>query len=135
MEEKWTKWASNPIPNGNYELMEICQNWDGLRLVFCNNKRRIVVVYKEEILAFRSCDEGDRWKTVDEVLAMNGKEFFKDNLFFRVNNSEFKKWFCQENFGVREESEFDHHAFVTANDIVDVLALHVPEIKIESLSD
>lgn len=135
MEEKWRKGDSNLIAYGNYELKEICQNRDGLRLVFLDEKKRIDVIYREEILAFRSCDESDRWKTIDEVLAMNGRDFFRNNLFFIVKYSEFKRWFCQECMGVREEKEFEHHAFVTANDVIDVLALHMPEIRVSNIKN
>lgn len=103
------------------------------KLVFDDEKIRIEVFYKEELLAFRSCDEGNRWKTVDSVLGMKGKEFFKNKLFFKVENSNSKKWYSQETFNTSKENEFEHYAFVTMNDIIDVLALHEPTIRVTKI--
>lgn len=130
VKEKWSIWMPDIIPVGDYELTELCQNRNGLKLIFDNELIRVKVTYEAEILAFRSCDEGDRWRTIDSVLGINGGDFFKGRLLFKVDNSEFKNWFIQENFAMREECEFEHHAFITANDVIDVLALHEPQINV-----
>lgn len=136
MKEKWNKWIpENNIPDGEYELISLQQNWDNVKLVFDDEKYNVEVIYNEEILAFRSCDEGDRWNTIDKVLGDYGKEFLKGWLFYKVENSDFKKWFVNETLGVRKESEFEHHVFVTANDVVDVLALKEPMVKICKLQE
>jgi len=130
MEEQW--YQCNPVafPEGRYELIELTQTFDGLKLVFDDGKSSITVEYKDELLAFRSCDESDRWRTISDVLATHEKGFLPYKLMFKVENSDFKKWFVRECFGIREMDEFEHHCFVTPNDIVDVLAVHEPEIQI-----
>ena len=133
MEEIWNYWMPINIPDGQYELIELCQTFDGVKLVFDNEILLITVHYKDELLSFRYCDEGDRWNTVDKVLASKGKYFFKNKLTFIVENSDFKNWYALETFNKWLPSEFEHHSFVTANDIIDVLALHSPTISIEEL--
>ncbi len=130
MKENWSVWESTNIPKGKYELISLEQNWNAVKLIFDDEKTKVEVTYKEEILAFRSCDESDRWKTIDTVLAEKGRYFFRNKLLFKVENSEFKQWYIQENFNTRNEAEFEHHVFVAMNDIIDVLALHEPVIKI-----
>ena len=134
MDEKWTAWNPVEIPEGKYELIRLEQNWDGLQLVFDDERYKVEVTYKEKFLAFRSCDEGDRWKTVSTVLADNDGKFFKNKLLFKVENSEYKKWFQSENYAKWDESDYEHHAFVTANDIIDVLAFGEPTVKVEKIS-
>lgn len=133
MDEKWNIWKPISIPNGKYELMSLQLDGDGLKLIFDDENIKVVVCYKETYLSFRCCDEGDRWKTVDNVLSKEGGSFFKDKLFFKIENSEYKKWFMDETFGIWSEDDFEHHAYVTANDIVDVLAGREPEISVISI--
>lgn len=133
MKEKWMEWTPTIIPEGKYELISLHQDWDGLKLIFDDEIHRVVVMYTEGFLAVRSCDEGDRWKTVDAVLAENGGEFFKKKLFFKVYNSEYKKWYIDESFAVRNDNEFEHHSYVTANDIVDILALCDPKVEVTKI--
>lgn len=132
MKEEWIEWTTT-IPEGKYELISLCQDWDGLKLVFDDEIYKVEVIYTEGFLTVRSCDEGDRWKTIDAVLAEKGGKFFKNKLFFKVYNSEYKKWYTEESFSVRKDQEFEHHAYVTANDIVDVLALCDPKVEVTKM--
>lgn len=103
----------NSTDKRNFSLWQGCRKSSVQnKLVFDDEKIRIEVFYKEELLAFRSCDEGNRWKTVDSVLGMKGKEFFKNKLFFKVENSNSKKWYSQETFNTSKENEFEHYATV-----------------------
>lgn len=48
-------------------------------------------------------------------------------------NSEYKKWYIDESFAVRNDNEFEHHSYVTANDIVDILALCDPKVEVTKI--
>ena len=133
MEEKWIAWNPATIPEGQYELIRLEQSWDGVKLTFDDEKYRVVVTYHDNLLSFRSCDEGDRWRTVAEVLSRNDGKFFKNKLLFKVENSNYKKWFQSESYDKWDESEYEHHAFVTVNDIIDVLAFSEPVVKVEKI--
>lgn len=122
------------IPEGEYELVKLQQDRNGLQLVFESYVNNVEIIYQEELLALRSCDEGDRWKFVDSILMDKGRYYFKNKLAFIIEeDSEFKQWFIQESYQTRRENEFQHYMFVTRNDIIDVLALHEPVIKISDL--
>ena len=69
--ETWEKWCNKELVADDYELKNLVQNRDGLTLVFLGRKTEVTITYKEQIVSFRSCDESDRWKTVDTVLALS----------------------------------------------------------------
>lgn len=131
MAEKWRPCFEQSVPSGRYELLRVCEDKNGLELLFCDERKHIRVTYPSQYLAYRCCDEADRWKGLSEVLLENGEDYFRKNLISVVGPSELKKWFMREtSFGYREE-QIQHHAFVTQNDVVDVLALGLPLVAVE----
>lgn len=132
--ERWERWNSPESVADDYELKSLVQDWEGLTLVFLGRKTEVTLVYREQLLSFRSCDEGDRWKTVDTALADHGKHFFRGWLAYKVSESDYASWFFRETFGSTTTDEILHLAFVTANDIIDVLSLREPTVTISCIS-
>lgn len=128
--ETWEKWCNKELVADDYELKNLVQNRDGLTLVFLGRKTEVTITYKEQIVSFRSCDESDRWKTVDTVLADHGRLFFRNWLVYKVSESSYASWLADETFNSTTVDELLHLAFVTANDIIDVLSLREPTITI-----
>ena len=126
--ETWKKWGTSELVADEYELKSLVQDWEGLTLVFLGRKTEVSIAYHAQILSFCSCDEGDRWKTVDTLLADHGKDFFQNWLAYQVSDSRYASWFAEETFGTTAADTVLHLAFVTANDIVDVLSLSEPTI-------
>lgn len=132
--ERWERWNSPELVADDYELKNLVQDWEGLTLVFLGQKTEVTIVYREQLLSFSSCDESDRWKTIDTVLADHGKTFFRGWLAYKVSESNYANWFAQETFDSTTVNEILHLAFVTANDIIDVLSLREPCITISYIS-
>ena len=65
--EIWEKWDNHELVADDYELESLVQDEEGLKLIFLGRKTKVTIVYNEQILSFRSCDESDRWRTVDNV--------------------------------------------------------------------
>lgn len=128
--ETWEKWCNKELVADDYELKNLVQNRDGLTLVFLGRKTEVTITYKEQLVSFRSCDESDRWKTVDTVLADHGRFFFRNWLVYKVSESSYASWLADETFNSTTVDELIHLAFVTANDIIDVLSLREPTITI-----
>ena len=105
------------------------------RLFFAGLETEVTIVYRKQILSFRSCDESDRWKTVSDVLAGHGKDFFRNWLAYRVTASDYASWFARETFDSTTADEILHLAFVTANDAIDVLSLEEPDILLSPIRD
>jgi hypothetical protein len=132
MDEKWFACKKFNIPNGRYELLSICEAESGLQIIFCDTKRHVKVFYPTQYLAYRKCDESDCWKRLAQVLTKNRECYFKENLFSIVENSEFKQWFIDGSSFNYNEEQLQHHAFVTPNEVVDVLALDFPSVDISA---
>ena len=132
--EQWERWNSPELVADDYELKSLVQDWEGLTLVFLGRKTEVTIVYHEQLLSFRSCDEGDRWKTVDTVLADHGGHFFRGWLAYKVSESDYASWFSRETFGSTAVDKILHLSFVTANDIIDVLSLREPAVTISSIA-
>ena len=88
--ETWEKWSNNELVADDYELKSLVQDQEGLTLIFLGRKTEVTIVYHEQLLSFRSCDESDRWRTVDNVLADHGKHFFRNWLTYRVCESGYR---------------------------------------------
>lgn len=129
MKEKWNAYMTDIIQPNDYELKELIQNRNGAKLSFSSDKGEVVFEFFEGLISIRSCDESDRWKTIDSVLRERGPEFLKSGLMYRVENSEYKRWFIEETYSTWTDDELEHYVFVTANDVVDVLALGAPTVK------
>lgn len=128
--EKWERWDNKDLVADAYELNHLIQDRDGLKLVFLGLETEVVIVYNEQLLSFRSCDEGDRWNTIANVLADHGKHFFRQGLVYKVTESSYASWFAGETFNSTKVDEILHLAFVTANDIIEVLSLQEPAIAV-----
>lgn len=132
--ETWEKWSNNELVADDYELKSLVQDQEGLTLIFLGRKTEVTIVYHEQLLSFRSCDESDRWRTVDNVLVDHGKHFFRNWLTYRVCESSYASWFAHETFDSTSVDEILHLAFVTPNDIIDVLSLREPSITISFIA-
>ncbi|MBD5101364.1 MAG: hypothetical protein HDT27_01460 [Subdoligranulum sp.] len=132
MIEKWHSCVEFNIPSSCYELLSICEDINGLKIIFCDEIRHIKITYSTQYLAYRCCDEADRWKRISEVLFENGNDYFKKNLVSIVENSELKKWFMSETSFCYKDQQVQHHSFVTRNDVIDVLAVGFPLVEVES---
>ena len=133
--EEWERWNASQLVADDYELKYLLQDRNGLKIVFAGLETEVTIVYREQILSFRSCDESDRWKTVSDVLAGHGKDSFRHWLAYRVTASDYASWFAHETFDSTTADEILHLAFVTANDVIDVLSLAEPDILLSPIRD
>lgn len=131
MKEKWSRYKINEIPKGKYELFKIEQNWNGTFIILDDEINKITISFESSVLAMRSCDEGDRWRTIGEVLGENGGDFFVGNPLYIVNDSEFSSWYNKETFEANRD--YTHYAIVTQNDVIDILSMVEPDIKVEKI--
>ena len=133
MHEEFVKMEYASIPNGRYEISEIVQNIKGVLIDLDDEINRVSIFFENTVLALRVCDEGDRLRTIQGVLANKGDSFFVGWPIYIVKNSEFSKWFENETFEIRKQESFKHFAIVTPNDVVDILSNHEPKIQVSKL--
>lgn len=127
MEEIYKKW--HPLPESvsqrEYDLSRLIQEYD-----FCiefENGSKIIKIRFESVLAYRKTSDSDRWRTVDDILARYGGDYFADCMFYIVDNSLFKKWYSDETFG-KWKDECIHYTFTSDTDFIDVLSLVEPVV-------
>jgi hypothetical protein len=129
--EEWIKWNHSDVPKGNYELVKLEQNWQGVTIVLEDEINRIIVFF-EVMLALRSCDESERWKTISEILAVE-KDFLINWPMYKGKRTELKKWFTAETFESWKAEEYEHYIFATANDVIDILSQVEPRVTVEKI--
>ena len=133
--EQWERWNSRELVADDYELKSLVQDWEGLTLVFLGRKTEVTIVYHEQLLSFRSCDEGDRVENPStQYWRITAGTFSGAGWLYKVSESDYASWFSRETFGSTAVDKILHLAFVTANDIIDVLSLREPSVTISCIS-
>lgn len=125
MQEIWNEWrALENLPTRLY-LEYLKDAYDGLTLAFKDEEQnsKYLIVFFDSAISYRSHDEGDLLKTLNEA---NKKSVFP---FFRIENSHYLDWFNKESFNIHENDEIVHYVFATPNDVIDVLSTYPPEFK------
>lgn len=130
-EERWIPWMPENLVPDEYELYEIVQSWEGVRLRFIGRRVNVTIEYGSEFVSLRSCDESERWRSVARELAVQGKAGFGRRLAFTAVNSRYAEWLCEESAGVQEKERLVHCVFVACNDLVDVLSYALPKVTVE----
>lgn len=59
-----------------------------------------------------------------------GADFLGEHYVYMVENSKFLSWFNEESYNIVSGYAVNHYAFLTSNDIVDVLTTYAPKIRI-----
>lgn len=133
MLEEWIKMSNDVIPRGRYEVTQVLKNFDGVLIELDNEINKLSIFFENTVLALRVCDEGDRLRTIDEVLSNKEDSFFIDWPFYIVKNSRFSQWMENESFGIRKQATFKHYSIVTPNDVIDILSVSEPQIKLSEI--
>ena len=132
--EEWRKWEVENVPKGEYEIMKIVQDIDGTRIEMEDDVNTIQVIYGF-VLGIRIFDEGTRLKTIMETQHKHSdRGFFVNWPFYKVEDSELKKWIVEESYKIYEHHECMHIAIVTPNDVVDILSTYEPTIIVTSIT-
>ena len=131
MEEVWKVYKKDFIPKDYYFLME-CKIKNDVTTIELEGRHCKLTFEFINITALRFCDEGKRLRTyneVEEILSYYKKRFIGRPVF-KVENSEFCKWIASESVDFIPESY--HFAFVTEEEIIDVVSLDPPKILIDN---
>ncbi|WP_026676220.1 hypothetical protein [Fictibacillus gelatini] len=128
--EQWQKWK--PLEEFPSKLWfdYLLQNRDGLKVQFeSEDERKVEVIFGYSALTHRVTDEGDLLQTIDFWSSEYGNDFFSWSLY-KSSNSSFIDWFHEESCEKFEDEAIEHYAFITPNEIIEVLSAIPPEIII-----
>lgn len=131
MNEKWEKWHPVEGLPEKVDLPNLCFDKNGLRLemVGVDHYERIIFQY-ESTLSFRLTDEGRRLRLLSYLNDNYGKDFLGKWSFFKIMDSPYVRWLNEETYGIYEQYEVEHHAFLTTNEVVEVISATMPIIII-----
>ena len=83
------------------------------------------VVLFDDFIAYRKLDEGDAFHTLREI-ADSSK---LGHLLYQVEDSNFLKWFMEENQFVRSRDALKHYCLTTSNSVIDVICFDPPKVQ------
>ena len=105
-------------------IIGLYDDYEGFRIIL-ENDTGVFGVYFEDNLIYRNADEGDR---LGSLSALSNKKN-ELGIIYEVEDSEFIKWFVEENSEKYNKSELMHTAVLSQNDWIDVISLTQPKIK------
>lgn len=123
------EWNPVQVPKESFELEAINYDNKGLLIRLESNQTVVTIHFSGVIEGFRTTDEGNRWKTISEILSNHNKGIFAGRIIFKVSESDFSKWIESESFTFIKKDDVTHYLIVTNNDLTDVLAYEDPIIK------
>ena len=113
-----------PEPPVIYDLEELSERAGVLEIrLVVEGQRRLTLSFSEH-LAFRKADEGDSLVTLNAVNSTSTA----GRSFYLVEDSDYVRWFVEQNYGVRHAESLTHILIATVDDIIDVLTLQWPSV-------
>jgi hypothetical protein len=128
--EQWVQWK--PIKGLPYQLYleKLIHSKNRLFMEFKDEDKKVTVhvLFEGSAISYRNADEGDRYRTIVFLSENYGDDFYTECPFFKVKYSSYIEWFRQESYSAY--NDVDHYAFITPNDIVDVLSTDAPKVSV-----
>lgn len=131
LEESWETWEIDNTMTSKYYVESITDSIKGFRILLSDAKvesKKLVVLFEDSVHSYRSSDESYRLNTINNLDERYGTEFYRDNTFFKVTNSEYIKWISLESYGIVESALIFHFSFIAVDSIVDVIAAYEPKL-------
>lgn len=132
MQEVWKKW--NPIDDdlGKMYLEELVKIKGTMNLLLRSEVRNIALkfLFDGEILSFCCSDEGRRLKTINDLDQKYGTDFYTNQNYFIIENSEYVNKFNKETYDIYKNYQITHYVFLLSDDVIDILSAFPPSVTI-----
>jgi len=125
VKEKYTPWPEAIGLSEKLYLQGLLDTYEGFRLLL-EDKDGNGAVFRvgfDSHLAYRNIDEGDRLRSLGAVCDA------RPAIIYLVEDSEWLKWFKEENQGKYGGDNLFHWAIITPNDWVDVISIEPPKVE------
>jgi len=113
------------VCNTRFEFDQLIDH-AGILVIRLNNNNSQLELKFSSYVAYRKLDEGDALLTLS-AMRNSGKT---NKCLYRVDNSNFLTWFNTERCGSMSNQCVTHYSIAPANDIIDVLSLDFPEVRL-----
>lgn len=130
MQEKWLKW--DPIQSSAkfYWLDSFSKSENNdLKIIFTEIEsptKGLSIIFKTGVKAYQHTNESCCYERFNNDDYPN--DFFIQQSFFKIQNSNFLKSFMHPSLKLNEEQKLIHFCFLAYDDLIDVLAINEPEI-------
>lgn len=130
-DENWILWNPSNIKSCQAYSVEIAQDDRGTEfMVECENIF-VSLLFEGYVPIYVYSDEGIRMATYTPVQEKNNdKYYFRKWFLYKIENSDFYKWAMRESYGMYEEYGYQHFCIVTADEVVDILSVVEPTIRV-----
>ena len=126
MMESFVPTSTDPIIPASSNLSLLQDDSSGLILVLEAPDETSYEIHFPGHLAYMVTDEGDRLRSMEYL---TGRAATPVGC---IENSKWKGWFVEESLGIREADQLIHWCIVTPNDIIDIIALESPVVKVRA---
>lgn len=133
MSEQWIKWEPDNDLSPKYYIESITDSLEGFIIILSDNndkKKKVKVIFKESVHAYRSTDESFRQSTINILDESYGTHFYTEWTFFKVINSEYIQWLSKQSYSIVDSEPLIHFSFLSVDSIIDVIAAYEPQIEL-----
>ena len=113
------------VADGHWNLEQLLDREGTLSLALQNDRGQRLTLSFDSYMAYRKVDEGDALLMLSQMRKTGGTAKY----FYRVEESTFVEWFNLERCAEGSVQDLIHFALAAENDIVDVLALELPIVR------
>lgn len=116
-------------------LKSLCCDYYGLTIILhcVDNDSRMVEIFFDAYLSYRSIDEGDLLVVDEEDLTVKNLEINKKNRglggLLIIDFSSYVEWFNFVSQGIHEDDNVIHYSIHTSDDCIDILSAYPPIVK------
>lgn len=132
--EHWKQWTPLPYIDDDYYLisLESSQKSLTIRLGYHDDDdyEAIFTFEMNSLISHRQIEEGSRLRLYSYLDEKYEKDFYAEKCFFIVENSRYVSSTLKQSRHTEPKDTYTHFAFLTSDDIIDVITIKYPEIKI-----
>lgn len=133
MQEKWALWHPVENPSKNY-FLEACSTTSdyGFAIIISDDSdKKLVITLPGYICSYRITNESFAIETLNFLENTYGKEFYTQNTFFTIENSEYLEWMKKQiDPSAFEYYKFKHYCIFTAEEKIDIISNYEPQISL-----
>lgn len=132
MKEKWSLWQPIPKTSKEYNLKSYSTDYDsGLQFIVTDDSnKKISITLEGYICSYRITNESFFMETLLFLKENYGEDFYVNNKFFIIENSEYLEWIKKQVDPIAfEYYSFKHYCIFLHNEIIDIISDYEPEVK------
>lgn len=133
MQEKWTIWNAISNPSEQYHLEACSTTADyGLAIIIRDDSdNKLAITLPGYICSYRITNESFALETLAFLDNSYGKEFYTQNAFFTIENSEYLEWMKTQVDPIAfEYYKFKHYCIFTPQEKIDIISNYEPQISL-----